>query len=168
VFVALNQGELPVRERSGGELAERVRRAEDYALLGAGVVVELHSESHAAKPSTRAWAITRRAGRGHQLAGQRASRAGAGRPIAPAAPTDPTNPRSGGWWPMPTDPPPDHPNSEQWVPRLRDLSTGTRGPAKLQHPAGGTKLPAGLHRLLDQLQQTGLGGRIDARRDPAT
>jgi hypothetical protein len=38
------------------------------------VVVELHSESHAAKPSTRAWAITRRADRGQRLAGQRASR----------------------------------------------------------------------------------------------
>jgi hypothetical protein len=66
VFVALNHGELPVRARSGGELAERVRRAEDYAALGARVVVELHSESHAAKPSTRAWAITRRAQRAHR------------------------------------------------------------------------------------------------------
>jgi hypothetical protein len=36
VFVALNHGEIPVRARSGGELAERVRRAEDYAVLGAG------------------------------------------------------------------------------------------------------------------------------------
>jgi hypothetical protein len=43
-----------------------VRRAEDYAVLGARVVVELHSESHAAKPSTRAWAITRRADRAHR------------------------------------------------------------------------------------------------------
>jgi WhiB family redox-sensing transcriptional regulator len=75
VFVALNHGELPVRARSGGELAERVRRAEDYAVLGARVVVELHSESHAAKPSTRAWAITRRADRAHRLPGQRTSRA---------------------------------------------------------------------------------------------
>jgi WhiB family transcriptional regulator, redox-sensing transcriptional regulator len=74
VFVALNRDELPVRACSGGELAERVRRAEDYATLGARVVVELHSESHAAKPTTRAWAITRRANRAHRLAGQRASR----------------------------------------------------------------------------------------------
>jgi hypothetical protein len=66
VFVALNHSEIPVRARSGGELAERVRRAEDYATLGAGVVVELHTESHAAKPSTRAWAITRRAQRAHR------------------------------------------------------------------------------------------------------
>ncbi len=75
VFVALNRDELPVRARSGGELAERMRRAEDYATLGARVVVELHTESHAAKPSTRAWAIARRADRGHRLAAQRASRA---------------------------------------------------------------------------------------------
>jgi len=66
VFVTLNRAELPTRARSGGELAERVRRAEDYATLGARVVVELHSESHAAKPSTRAWAITRRADRAHR------------------------------------------------------------------------------------------------------
>jgi hypothetical protein len=68
-FVALNHSQLPVRARSGGELAERVRRAEDYAALGARVVVELHSESHATKPSIRAWAITRRADRAHRLAG---------------------------------------------------------------------------------------------------
>jgi hypothetical protein len=74
VFVALNHGELPVRARTGGELAERVRRAEDYATLGARVVVELHSESHAAKPSTRAWAITRRAERGHRRRAERQQR----------------------------------------------------------------------------------------------
>ena len=66
VFVALNHGELPTRARSGGELAERVRRAEDYATLGANVVVELHTESHAANPTTRAWAITRRVQRAHR------------------------------------------------------------------------------------------------------
>jgi hypothetical protein len=43
-----------------------VRRAEDYAALGARVVLELHSESHAAKPSTRVWAITRRGDRAHR------------------------------------------------------------------------------------------------------
>jgi hypothetical protein len=74
-FVALDHGELPVRARSGGELAERVRRAEDYTTLGARVVVELHTESHATRPSTRVWAITRRADRAHRLVGQRASRA---------------------------------------------------------------------------------------------
>jgi hypothetical protein len=88
VFVALNHGELPVRARSGGELAERVRRAEDYAALGARVVVELHSESHAAKPSTRAWAITRRAQRAHRRhAGRAARRAPPGRPGRAHQPT---------------------------------------------------------------------------------
>jgi hypothetical protein len=74
VFVALNHGELPVRAQSGGELAERVRRAEHYAALGARVVVELHTESHAAKPSTRAWAITRRTQRAHRRQADRTSR----------------------------------------------------------------------------------------------
>jgi hypothetical protein len=97
VFVALNRDELPVRARDGGELAERVHRAEEYAVLGAQVVVELHSESHAAKPSTRAWAITRRADRSHRLAGQRASRAErrqADRASRTERPTN--NPRTGG------------------------------------------------------------------------
>ena len=40
--------------------------------------------------------------------------------------------------------------------------------AKLQHPAGRTELPAGRHRLLDQVQQAGLGGRLDSGWDPAT
>jgi hypothetical protein len=39
-------------------------------VLGARVVVELHSESHAAKPSARAWAITRRAQRAQHQARQ--------------------------------------------------------------------------------------------------
>jgi hypothetical protein len=39
------------------------------------VVVELYSESHARQPTTRAWAIIRRADRNHRLADQRASRA---------------------------------------------------------------------------------------------
>ena len=37
-------------------------------------MVELYSESHARRPTTRAWAIIRRADRSHRLAGQRASR----------------------------------------------------------------------------------------------
>jgi len=74
VVVALNHGEIPTRARSGSELAERVRRAEDYATLGAEVVVELHRESHAAKPSTRAWAITRRADRAHRRRADREQR----------------------------------------------------------------------------------------------
>jgi hypothetical protein len=107
VFVALHHGELPVRARSDGELAERVRRAEDYAVLGARVVVELHTESHATTPTTRAWAITRRADRAHRLVGQRApapSTATRSANTAATAPTDPVNLRNGGWLPMPTDP----------------------------------------------------------------
>jgi hypothetical protein len=75
VFVALNPGALPARERSAAELYQWVRRDEQYATLGANVVVELYSESHGRQPTTRAWAIIRRADRSHRLAGQRASRA---------------------------------------------------------------------------------------------
>ena len=74
MFVALNPGVLPARERSAAELYEWVRRDEEYATLGANVVVELYSESRARKPTTRAWAIIRRADRAHRLADQRASR----------------------------------------------------------------------------------------------
>jgi hypothetical protein len=74
VFLALNPGALPARERSPAELYQWVRREEQYATLGANVVVELNSESHARKPATRAWAIIRRADRSHRLAGQRTSR----------------------------------------------------------------------------------------------
>jgi hypothetical protein len=74
-FVALNPGALPARPRSAAELYEWVRRDEQCATLGANVVVELYSESHARKPTTRAWAIIRRADRSRRLAGQRASRA---------------------------------------------------------------------------------------------
>jgi hypothetical protein len=73
-FVALNPGALPARPRSQAELYQWVRRDEEYAILGANVGVELYSESHARQPTTRAWAIIRRADRNHRLAGQRASR----------------------------------------------------------------------------------------------
>jgi hypothetical protein len=74
VFVALNPGALPAREQSPAELYAWVRRDEEYATLGANVVVELNSESRARQPTTRAWAIIRRAERNRRLAGQRASR----------------------------------------------------------------------------------------------
>jgi hypothetical protein len=74
VFAALNPGALPARERSPAELYEWVRREEQYATLGDEVVVELYSESHARQPTTRAWAIIRRADRNHRLANQRTSR----------------------------------------------------------------------------------------------
>jgi hypothetical protein len=74
VFVALNPGALPARERSPAELYAWVGREEEYATLGANVVVELHSESHARKPTTRAWAIIRRAERAHRHPSDRQDR----------------------------------------------------------------------------------------------
>jgi hypothetical protein len=74
VFAALNPGALPARQRPAAELYQWVRRDEEYATLGANVVVELNSESHARQPTTRAWAISRRADRNHRLANQRTSR----------------------------------------------------------------------------------------------
>jgi len=73
-FVALNRGLLPARERSVGELAAWVRREEEYATLGAEVVVELNSESRTRRPTTRAWAIIRRAQRAHQRSSDRQHR----------------------------------------------------------------------------------------------
>ena len=66
----------PSRPGNGRRRAARgVRRDEEYAILGANVVVELNRESRARKPTTRAWAIIRRAERSHRLASQRQSRA---------------------------------------------------------------------------------------------
>jgi WhiB family redox-sensing transcriptional regulator len=62
-FVALNRRIVPARARSDAELAARVRRAEEYATLGAEVVVEMGSETHGKRPAARVWAITRRAQR---------------------------------------------------------------------------------------------------------
>jgi hypothetical protein len=66
VFVALNPQALPARPRPPAELHQWVRRDEEYATLGANVVVELNSESRARQPTTRAWAIIRRADRAHR------------------------------------------------------------------------------------------------------
>jgi WhiB family transcriptional regulator, redox-sensing transcriptional regulator len=66
VFAALNPNALPARPRSPAELHQWVRRDEEYATLGANVVVELNSESRARQPTTRAWAIIRRAERAHR------------------------------------------------------------------------------------------------------
>jgi hypothetical protein len=73
VFVALNPGALPARERSPAELFQWVRRDEEYATLGANVV-ELNSESRARQPTTRAWAIIRRAERTHRYTSDRQGR----------------------------------------------------------------------------------------------
>jgi DNA-binding transcriptional MerR regulator len=65
-FVALNRKLLPARAHSDQELAARVRRAEEYATLGAEVVVEMGSETYGKRPAARVWAITRRAQRAHR------------------------------------------------------------------------------------------------------
>jgi hypothetical protein len=70
-FVALNRKLLPTRAHSDQELAARVRRAEEYAVFGAEVVVEMGSEAYGKRPAARAWAITRRAQRGRRRAGDR-------------------------------------------------------------------------------------------------
>jgi hypothetical protein len=110
VFVALNPGVLPAREQSAAELHEWVRRDEEYATLGANVVVELYSESRARKPTTRAWAIIRRptAPTGWPTTAPAAT------PTEPTAPAGPSNPRTGRWRPMPVSLHlPDLPDSER-------------------------------------------------------
>jgi hypothetical protein len=74
VFVALNPGALPARERPAAALHQWVRRDEEYATLGANVVVELNSESRARQPTTRAWAIIRRAERARRHPSDRQDR----------------------------------------------------------------------------------------------
>jgi WhiB family transcriptional regulator, redox-sensing transcriptional regulator len=73
-FAALNRKLLPARARTDQELAARVRRAEEYATLGAEVVVEMGSETYGKRPAARAWAITRRAQRAHHRAADRQHR----------------------------------------------------------------------------------------------
>jgi WhiB family transcriptional regulator, redox-sensing transcriptional regulator len=65
-FLQLNRKLLPARARSEAELAARVRRAEEYAVFGAEVVVEMGSETYGRRPAARVWAITRRAQRAHR------------------------------------------------------------------------------------------------------
>jgi hypothetical protein len=74
VFVTLNPHALPARPRPPAELYQWVRRDEEYATLGANVVVELNSESRARQPTTRAWAIIRRADRAHRHPSDRQGR----------------------------------------------------------------------------------------------
>jgi hypothetical protein len=64
-------GLLPARDRSAEEPAAWVRREEEYATLGAEVVVQLNSESRTRRLTTRAWAIIRRA---HQRTSDRQQR----------------------------------------------------------------------------------------------
>jgi hypothetical protein len=73
-FLKLNRKLLPARARSDQELAARVRRAEEYATLGAEVVVEMGSETYSKRPAGRVWAITRRAQRAHRRTSDRQGR----------------------------------------------------------------------------------------------
>jgi hypothetical protein len=73
-FLKLNRKLLPARARSDQELAARVRRAEEYAIFGAEVVVEMGSETYGKRPAARAWAITRRAQRASHRASDRHGR----------------------------------------------------------------------------------------------
>ena len=101
MFVALNPGALPARARPDAELYQWVRREEQYAILGANVVVELYSEA------TR---VGQPPGLGRSSDGPTAATGWptnapaaptAATPTEPTAPADPSNPRSGRWWPMP-------------------------------------------------------------------
>jgi hypothetical protein len=74
VFIALNPKWLPAPPRTPAELHQWVRRDEKYTHLGAMVVVELNSESRARQPTTRAWAIIRRAKRAHRHPSDRQGR----------------------------------------------------------------------------------------------
>jgi WhiB family redox-sensing transcriptional regulator len=73
-FLQLNRKLLPARARSEAELAARVRRAEDYAVFGAEVVVEMGSETYGKRPAARVWAITRRAQRAQRRQADRQQR----------------------------------------------------------------------------------------------
>jgi hypothetical protein len=86
-FVALNRKLLPARARTDQELAARVRRAEEYAVFGAEVVVEMGSETYGKRPAARVWAITRRAQRAHRRLVDRQHR-GQRRQAARASRTD--------------------------------------------------------------------------------
>jgi WhiB family transcriptional regulator, redox-sensing transcriptional regulator len=75
-FLQLNRKLLPTRAQSDAQLAARVRRAEEYAILGAEVVVEMGSETYGKRPAARVWAITRRAQRARRRAVDRQHRTG--------------------------------------------------------------------------------------------
>jgi hypothetical protein len=107
VFVALNPHALPARPRSPAELHQWVRREEEYATLGANVVVELNSESASANPPPAPGRSSAAPNAPTATPATVKAVASAGRPTVPpagTAPADPTNPRSGGWLPMPADP----------------------------------------------------------------
>jgi hypothetical protein len=71
LFVALNPNALPARPRPPAELYQWVRRDEEYATLGANVVVELNSERRADRAHRH---IGDRQGRGERRQADRATR----------------------------------------------------------------------------------------------
>ncbi len=74
VFVTLNQGVIPTRARTDAELAQRVRRGEEFATLGARAVFDMQAESRSARPAARMWAVQRRAERASRPARRQADR----------------------------------------------------------------------------------------------
>jgi hypothetical protein len=104
VFVALNPRTLPGRARPEAELFQWVRREEQYAILGANVVVELYSESHARQPTTGPGRSSDELTAATGWPANAPAVPTAATPTEPTAPAAPTNPRSGRWWPMPADP----------------------------------------------------------------
>ena len=114
MFVALNPGALPARERSPAELYQWVRRDEQYAILGASVVVELYSETTPASPPP----APGRSSDGPTAATDWPANApavpSAATPTVPTALAGPSSPRSGRWRPMLANLYlPDRPDSEQ-------------------------------------------------------
>jgi hypothetical protein len=75
-FVQLNRQVIPTRARNDAELAQRVRRGEELAILGPRVVFDLQAESRAARPAARVWAVQRRAERASRPAQRQAERSG--------------------------------------------------------------------------------------------
>jgi hypothetical protein len=76
VFVQLNRDVIPIRARNDAELAQRVRRGEELAILGPRVVFDLQAESRSARPAARMWAVQRRAERASRPAQRQAERSG--------------------------------------------------------------------------------------------
>jgi WhiB family transcriptional regulator, redox-sensing transcriptional regulator len=75
-FVQLNRQVIPTRARNDTELAQRVRRSEELAILGPRVMFDMQAESRSAKPAARVWAVQRRAERASRPAQRQAERSG--------------------------------------------------------------------------------------------
>ena len=95
VFVALNPGALPTRERSPAELYQWVSRDEEYATLGADVVVELNSESRPASPLPRRGRSSDEPTAATGWPANAPAAPNVARPTEPIVLADPSNPWSG-------------------------------------------------------------------------